>query len=142
MDYSRECIEPIADIFFWIFCCFKFSFFFTDNTCTEQDKHIISVNDSYCYWCAQHIATFFLISIVIVILIVTTTLIPPNFVFWMHISTCEYMFPYWFYEKMKNQKYHTIGTVANIQLTIVETKVPYDRNSCKYPINNRRNKGK
>jgi hypothetical protein len=24
-------------------------------TCTEQDKHIISVNDSYCYLSAQHI---------------------------------------------------------------------------------------
>ena len=41
-------------------------------TCTEQDTHIISVNDSYCYLCAQHITTFFLKSIVIVILIVIT----------------------------------------------------------------------
>jgi hypothetical protein len=38
-------------------------------TCTEQDKHIISVNDSYCYLCAQHITTFFLKSIAIVITI-------------------------------------------------------------------------
>jgi hypothetical protein len=40
-------------------------------TCTEQDKHITSVNDSYCYLCAQH---SFLKSIVIVI----TTLFPIN----------------------------------------------------------------
>jgi hypothetical protein len=27
---------------------------------TEQDKHIININDSYCCLCAQHITTFFL----------------------------------------------------------------------------------
>jgi hypothetical protein len=45
----------------------NFHFFYRQHihhiTCTEQDKHIISVNDSYCYLCAQHITTFFLKSI-------------------------------------------------------------------------------
>jgi hypothetical protein len=41
-----------------------FTFFFYRQhihhiTCTEQDKHITSVNDSYCYLCAQHITIFF-----------------------------------------------------------------------------------
>jgi hypothetical protein len=50
-------------------------------TSTEQDKHITSVNDIYCYLCAQHITTFFLKSIVIVI----TTLFPPNHYLFINI---------------------------------------------------------
>ena len=59
----RLCVIIIIFFFF-------FFFFYRQHihhiTCTEQDKHITSVNDSYCYLCAQHI-TFFLKAIVIVI---------------------------------------------------------------------------
>ena len=54
-----------TNLFFWgvFFLCVNFNFFYRQPihhiTCTEQDKHIISVNDSYCYLCAQHITTFF-----------------------------------------------------------------------------------
>jgi hypothetical protein len=55
-------------IYFFKFFVVNFYFFYRQHihhiTCTEQDKHIISVNDSYCYWCAQHITTFFLKSII------------------------------------------------------------------------------
>jgi hypothetical protein len=50
-------------LFFFFFLYVNFHFFYRQHihhtTCTEQDKHIISVNDSYCYLCAQHITTFF-----------------------------------------------------------------------------------
>ena len=72
-------------LFFLFFLCVNLNFFYRQHihhiTCTEQDKNIISVNDSYCYVCAQYIATFFLKSIIIVI----TTLIPPNHYIFINI---------------------------------------------------------
>ena len=89
---SRCCMTAVCKrfvliIFFFIFpfCFVNFHFFYRQHihhiTCTEQDKHITSVNDSYCYLCAQHITTFFLKSIVIVI----TTLFPINHYLFINI---------------------------------------------------------
>ena len=74
LQYFKKSLNRIYFYFFFV----NFHFFYRQHihhiTCTEQDKHIISVNDSYYYLRAQHITTFFLKSIVIVI----TTLFPPN----------------------------------------------------------------
>ena len=71
---------------FFLFSFANFHFFYRQHihhiTCTEQDKHIMRVNNSYCYLCAQHITTFFLKSIVIVV----TTLFPPNHYLFINIS--------------------------------------------------------
>ena len=79
---DRHDITEIFLFYFIYFFC-KFSFFLQIHhiTCAKQDKHIISVNDSYCYLCAQHINTFFLKSVVIVI----TTLFSPNHYLFINI---------------------------------------------------------
>ena len=68
-------------LFFFIFFFYFYRQHIHHITCTEQDKHIISVNDSYCYLCAPHI-TFFLKAIVIVI----TTLFPPSHYIFINIQ--------------------------------------------------------